>query len=330
MALRPRLSLVLLAVSLAGCAGDQSSLDPAAREAQAIAEHTWFVMGVSTAVYVVVMALLAFVLVRRRRRSPREGDDRIATILVTLGAVITTVIVLWFLVDAIGTGRKLEAISTPDQLKVEVIGHQWWWEVHYLRGEQRLLTTANEIHIPVGATVVFELLSRDVIHSFWVPNLHGKLDMIPGKRNRLAIRAQRAGVYRGQCAEFCGLQHAHMGMLVIAQEPGEFRDWMAAQQRPAPEPQTPDQLRGREVFLSSQCIVCHRIRGTIAGGSTGPDLTHLASRRTIAAATLPNRRGQLAGWIADPQSIKPGNRMPANQFPPDDFHALLSYLESLR
>jgi cytochrome c oxidase subunit II len=330
MALRPRLSLVLLAVSLAGCAGDQSSLDPAAREAQAIAEHTWFVMGVSTVVYIVVMAILAFVLVRRRRSAPREGADRVATILVASGAVITTVIVLWFLVDAIGTGRKLEAISGPDQLKVEVVGHQWWWEVHYLRGEQRLLTTANEIHIPVGATVVFELVSRDVIHSFWVPNLHGKLDMIPGKRNRLAIRAQRPGVYRGQCAEFCGLQHAHMGMLVIAQEPDEFRAWMEEQQRPAPEPQTPDQLRGREVFLSSQCIVCHRIRGTIAGGSTGPDLTHLASRRTIAAATLPNRRGQLAGWIADPQSIKPGNRMPANQFAPDDFHALLSYLESLR
>jgi cytochrome c oxidase subunit 2 len=190
--------------------------------------------------------------------------------------------------------------------------------------------TANEIHIPVGKPVHIRLASRDVIHSFWVPDLHGKKDLIPGKDTDLWLRADRAGVYRGQCAEFCGWQHAHMALLVIAEPQDRFDAWLASQRQTPPPPSTPLGQRGRAVFESQACPLCHTVAGTQANGSAGPDLTHLASRRTIAAGTLPNTIGSLGGWIVDPQSTKPGNRMPAVTLHADDLQALLAYLETLR
>jgi cytochrome c oxidase subunit 2 len=174
------------------------------------------------------------------------------------------------------------------------------------------------------------LTSTDVIHSFWVPSLHGKMDLIPTHQNTIWMRADRPGAFRGQCAEFCGLQHANMGLLVVAEPPAEFEAWRRAQVAPARVPHTPDEVRGQAAFTSLPCALCHSIRGTPAGGRTGPDLTHLATRRTIAAGTLPNTRGHLAGWIVDPQGIKPGNAMPQSLLEPDDLQALVSYLGSLQ
>lgn len=314
----------LLAGIVAGCRGDQSSLDPAGHQAQAIASHWWFFLAVCVVVYLLVAVALAWALLSRNR------SDRRAPVIVSAAAAITVAVVFAFLLHAVWTSRSLASLSRPDLPVIEVVGHQWWWEVSYLEGETPVLRTANEIHLPVGVPVALDLATRDVIHSFWVPNLHGKTDMIPGRVNRIVLRADRAGVFRGQCAEFCGLQHAHMGLVVVAKPREEYERWFAMQRRPASEPLSAEARRGREVFVSSQCAVCHTIRGTMAMGRTGPDLTHLASRRTLGAATLPNTRGHLGGWIADPQAIKPGVRMPASHFEAEDFNGLLAYLEGLR
>jgi cytochrome c oxidase subunit 2 len=253
---------------------------------------------------------------------------------VATGVVATVLILFVLLVYSVFTGR---AIATPpddtEALTIEVIGHQFWWEVQYLAPvPSERVTTAHEIHIPVGQPVRIQVQTRDVIHSFWVPNLHGKVDLIPGQVNTIWLQADTPGVFRGQCAEFCGLQHALMGFLVIAQPPAEFAAWLEHQRQPAALPTDPAVARGQEVFLSAPCMLCHTVRGTGTGamGQAAPDLTHFGSRRTIAAATLPNTRGNLAGWILDPQHIKPGNRMPAVHLAPADLQFLLDYLESLK
>ncbi|HYD82403.1 MAG TPA: c-type cytochrome, partial [Opitutus sp.] len=192
-----------------------------------------------------------------------------------------------------------------------------------------VVETANEIHVPVGRPVHLQLRSADVIHSFWVPRLHGKRDLIPGRDTSLWIRADREGEYRGVCAEFCGHQHAHMQFVVVAQPAEEFEAWLAQQRTAAREPTTERQKRGREVFFSATCVMCHTVRGTPAGSRVGPDLTHFGSRRTLAAAALPNERAELAKWVLDPQSVKPGVRMPPHAFETEDLEALLDYLESL-
>lgn len=316
---------------LAGCRGDQHALDPAGHQSDAIARHWWFFLIVSAVVYVLVAIALFWALFRRKRDSGQESYDRRSTTVIAISVGATVVIVFVLLVHAVWTNRTLGSLPEREAIRIEVTGQQWWWHVLYKDAEDApYLITANEIHIPVGVPVKVELLSRDVIHSFWVPNLHGKIDLIPGHRNAMMLRADRPGVFRGQCAEFCGLQHALMGFLVVAQPREEWERWLRAQQRPSVEPATPEQARGRDLFVSSQCAVCHTVRGTTAFGHTGPDLTHLASRRTIAAATLPNRRGHLGGWISDPQSIKAGTLMPPSDFSGEDFRALLSYLESLQ
>jgi cytochrome c oxidase subunit 2 len=215
-------------------------------------------------------------------------------------------------------------------LQVRVTGHQWWWEVQYRDSSpQKWATTANEIHVPVGRPVVFELRSTDVIHSLWPPNLNGKRDLIPGNENSIWFQADSAGVYRGQCAEFCGHQHAKMAFLIVAEPPDSFAAWLVRQRDTAHTPTDSVAMRGQEVFLASSCVMCHAIAGTPAGSRIGPDLTHLASRRTIAAGTLLNTRGNLARWIVNPQTIKPGVRMPPNKLDADDMQALLTYLETL-
>jgi cytochrome c oxidase subunit II len=192
------------------------------------------------------------------------------------------------------------------------------------------VTSANELHLPVGRDIVVTLKAADVIHSFWVPNLHGKVDMVPGRRNVMNLRIEKPGVYRGQCAEFCGLQHAHMAFSVIAESSDDFERWLTAQRAPAPQPQTPEQVRGLDVFERGPCAMCHAIQGTRAGARLGPDLTHVATRSTIAAGTLPNTRESLERWIADPQHIKPGSRMPSTGLSNEDIQALLAYMEILK
>jgi cytochrome c oxidase subunit 2 len=194
----------------------------------------------------------------------------------------------------------------------------------------RRLTTANELHIPVGREVKIRMRSADVIHSFWAPQLHGKRDLIPGDTSYLWLKADRPGRFQGQCAEFCGHQHAHMRFEVVAHSPERFAAWYESQLRPAATPTDSLRRRGQEVFVGKSCVMCHRIRGTIAGGTVAPDLTHVASRRMIAAGTLPNTRGYLGGWIVNPQSMKPGVKMPPNALAGADLQALLAYLESLK
>jgi cytochrome c oxidase subunit 2 len=230
------------------------------------------------------------------------------------------------------TMRTLPSTSPPagageTAFTIDVVGRQWFWDVSYPGQDVR---TANEIHIPVGVRVAVKVSTKDVLHSFWVPRLNRKMDMIPGQENTLLLEADAPGTYRGQCAEYCGLQHAHMAFLVVAEPRADFDAWLAAQSRPASAPTSESERRGRGVFLSSACADCHTVSGTDADARVGPDLTHFASRRTIGAGTIPNRKGYLGGWILDPQHLKPGNKMPGITFNGSDFQALLDYVESLR
>ena len=232
---------------------------------------------------------------------------------------------------SLAAGKSLNALPVEDALVVEVTGYQWWWKLRYLDPDPtKIVTTANELHVPVGRPVVLRLRAGDVIHSFWVPSLHGKRDLIPGQVNTLTLRADKPGVYRGQCAEFCGHAHAKMGLLVIAESPEEFGRWRDAQLRPAEPPRTAQQKHGRRVFETTSCALCHAVEGTEAGATMGPDLTHLMSRLTLAAGALPNTRGHLAGWITNAQSLKPGARMPNITLPPDDLQAVVAFLETLK
>ncbi len=308
-------------------------LNPASPETRLI-DWLWDAMYVtSIVVFVLVVAALLWGAFRRRATepAPEPARDRGLTIAVALATGATVLILFGFLVYDIAVGRQLSRNPGREALQIRVTGHQWWWEVQYRDSlPQNWVTTANEIHIPVGRPVVFELRSTDVIHSFWPPSLSQKRDLIPGDVNSLWFQADTPGVYRGQCAEYCGLQHAKMAFLVVADRPDSFASWLARQRDTALTPTDELTRRGQEVFLSSTCVMCHAISGTPAGSRIGPDLTHLASRRTIAAGTLPNTRGNLAGWILDPQRIKPGTKMPANQLDPSDLQALLAYLESLK
>lgn len=322
--------------ALAACGGRQSVHDPAGPQALHLSNLGTFLYVTAGAVFLAVMAALAMALARSRRRDlpdtseAGEGRARRTVILATGG---TLLILLVFLVVSFLTGRAY-AVTPPGgrPLQVSVVGHQWWWEVVYSDSvNSRSLTTANEIHVPVGRTVILKMTSRDVIHSFWVPNLAGKKDLIPGYSTTTWFRADRAGTYRGICAEFCGYQHATMGLLVIAEPPAQFARWYEAQLADAMPPTDTVASTGKNVFLGAHgCVLCHTVRGTDAGGRVGPDLTHLASRRTLAAAAIPNTRGWLGGWVMDPQSIKPGAHMPPNDMRPDELQALLTYLQTLR
>jgi len=322
---------------LPGCVGTsrQTGLNPNGPQAESIFNLWTFYWVTATAVFVAVMAALALALLRARRRgavdTSEAGEGRARRWV--LGATgVTLAILVVSLVASYLTGRAYAI--TPEAgrpLQISVIGHQWWWEAQYSDSvHSRSLTTANEIHIPVGRTVVLKMTSTDVIHSFWVPNLAGKKDLIPGYGTTMWLRADRAGVYRGQCAEFCGMQHANMSFLVIADPPGEFARWYEGQLADAMPPADTSASTGKNVFMNHGCVLCHTIRGTDAGSRVGPDLTHVASRRTLAAATIPNNRGWLGGWVMDPQGIKPGTRMPPNDMRADELQALLTYLQSLR
>ena len=314
--------------------GAHSALKPAGPQAR-VAEGLWNSMyATAIVVFLLVMAALLWAAFRRRRaeepaRDP-AGERRMRRV-VAAAAGITTIVLFTFLVSDISAGRAVTATPGKDAIQIIVTGHQWWWEVQYRDSvPQRWVTTANEIHVPVGRQVAVELRSTDVIHSFWPPNLTRKRDLIPGNENSLWFQADSAGVYRAECAEYCGHEHAKMALLVVAQSPDSFARWLVQQRDTAHTPADSLTSRGQEVFLSSACVMCHSIAGTPAGSRVGPDLTHLASRATIAAGTLPNTRGNLAGWIVDPQRIKPGAKMPPNQLDPADLRALLAYLETLR
>jgi cytochrome c oxidase subunit II len=288
-------------------------------------------MLVASAVIFAVVVMLVLVAIARQRGQRGEPVTRRAagTKLIVYGGAVIPAIVLFvlFLATVETLGPTAAAKGTTGDLRIEVTGRQWFWDVDYPAQDVR---TANELHIPVGEAVSVGLRTDDVIHSFWVPELNRKVDMIPGQTNHVVLEADRAGVFRGQCAEFCGLQHAHMAFFVVAQPRAEFDAWLARQRRPAAQPANAQLEQGQQVLLGSACVYCHTIQGTNASGRVGPDLTHLASRQSIAAGTLPLNRGTLAGWILDPQHVKPGNYMPATNLNGPDLQALVAYLMSLR
>jgi cytochrome c oxidase subunit 2 len=317
-----------------------SILDPSGPQARSI-DGIWNVfLAVSIAVCVAVVVVHIVAMVRAHRRRQDAGDParpdpaqarRLARVIIAAAAV-TTMALFVLVIESLMTGNALAALDDdPDPLVIKVTAHQWWWQLDYAPDSpDGGAPTANEMHIPVGRTVRVLLTSADVIHSFWVPSLHGKRDAIPARTNTLVLRADQAGVYRGPCAEFCGLQHAQMTLTVVAEPPADFERWLASQRAEAvaqlPEPA----LHGREVFMSTTCAICHTIRGSHAGGRIGPDLTHLASRAELAAGAIPNTRGHLGGWVLDPQAIKPGTQMSPTRLAGDDLRALLAYLEMLR
>ncbi|HJP65790.1 MAG TPA: cytochrome c oxidase subunit II [Actinomycetota bacterium] len=306
----------------------------------------WFMFVVS-AVVVVAVTVLIVVAILPRRRERRTGPDdtpRWSVRLVVGGGVVFPLIVLSFL--WVLTLRDMAANSEPTgptSLTVRVIGYQWWWEVRY--PDFGNFAVANEVHIPAGRPVRVLLETRDVIHSFWVPQVMGKMDLISGKVNETWMEANTPGVYRGQCAEYCGGQHANMALYVVAHAPGDFQTWLASERRDAAGPPSSEASVGRQVFLNAPCVACHTIRGVSQATAIGqvftfgqnqpftavlgPDLTHFGSRLSIGAGTVPNTRGNLGGWIADSQTIKPGNRMPPIQLSGRDLQALIAYLESL-
>jgi cytochrome c oxidase subunit 2 len=328
----------LLAVSLTGvcaCAGEQSMFDPQGPAASRIALLGWALMAMSLVIYAAVMAALALAVRRRRTGDETPIPDARLTRAVGAASAATAIVLVALAVMTYVAARGLGSPLTQGAVIVDVIGHQWWWEFRYPgNAPPDLVSSPNELHIPVGVPVILRVTSRDVVHSFWVPNLHGKRDLIPGEVTRTWIQADRAGVYRGQCAEFCGYQHAKMAFHVVAEPPAAFARWLEQQRQPAQEPASgaagDGPRRGREIFMQRPCATCHTIRGTDAGGRLGPELTHLASRRSLAAGALPNASEHLARWIVDAQSVKPGSRMPRVPLTAEERRAVVSYLESLR
>ena len=313
-------------IVLTGCRGSASTLAPAGPGAQSIAHLAWFLIAVSGVVYLLVLAALGLA-IRRQRPARREGW---AVAAVVAGGIALPLLVLPALIFP--SVRSLAALTREETAHhaVEIVGHQFWWELRYRHHDGTEVVSANELHLPQGRRVEVRLRAVDVIHSFWVPSLQGKLDLVPGKTNVTWVQADRLGAFHGQCAEYCGIQHALMRLLVVVEPPAEFDAWLQAERAPARPLGDEAAQRAQRVFLV-HCAHCHAIRGTSAFfGHQGPDLTHLMSRRTLAAGTLANVKGNLAGWIADPQTHKPGNRMPRVAFPPDDFHAVLDYLTSLQ
>jgi len=294
---------------------------------------TWGLMDISIAVVVIVTALVvAGVLAKRvgggANAMPAARPGAAGLNWITIGVVLT---VLTLAVSLVWTVQVLAQINSPAShpaLTLEVTGHQWWWEVRYLSDKPgETFVTANEIHIPVGRPVLVKLIGADVIHSFWVPALTGKTDTIPGRANLTWLQADKAGVYQGQCTEYCGVQHAHMAFSVVADPPQAFEAWRARQL--APEPEVAGADLGAALF-DARCGTCHTVRGTAAGGVVGPDLTHLMSRQTLAAGTLPNTPAALAGWIANPEGAKPGALMPATNLTGPQLNQIVAYLETLK
>jgi len=313
------------ALATAGCTGDSSIVSPKGPAARSVAGIWWPMLIVATAVFAFVAGMLLLAAARggwktedEARVTPRWGEPFI----VIAGVGISGAILVGFFLFSLARTQALTDAGRRTSLTVNVIGHDWWWEVRYPNGA----VSANEIHIPAGQKVKLALDSGDVIHSFWVPRLAPKVDMIPGMHNDLWLEADEPGVYRGQCAEYCGLQHANMIIRVVADAPADFDRWMAAQAEPA----APSDAVGRGIFETQTCAGCHRIRGTRAEGAVGPDLTHFGGRATIGAGVLTLSPDNLRRWITDPQGVKPGVTMPPTTLSPADLDHLVTYLEGLR
>lgn len=303
-------------------------LDPAGPFSNSITTLAWVLIGLVTLIFLGVCAAMWVALYGSDKLRAKLGGERVVK---WFGLVIPAGVLLLLLVWGLTLVRGLSTIQ-GDELRMRVSGNLYWWRVSYLDAAGRELhADANELHIPVGRPVVVDMVSEDVIHSFWVPKLGGKMDMIPGRTNRLKLQADKPGSYGGQCAEFCGGAHSLMGFVVVAHEAADWQRWMDARLKPAPAGLSVEALRGRQLFSEVGCAACHRVAGTDAQGLSGPDLTHVGSRLSLGAGILPNTRATLIGWIGDSQSIKPNNRMPAyRSLKADELNALASYMEALK
>jgi cytochrome c oxidase subunit 2 len=321
-------AVVLAALALSACSrSSPSTLRPAGSEARRLASVWWLMFGMAAVVYVIVAGFIVVASFRGRGTEAGKPSGISDARFVWVGGVIVPVLILAVL--AVVTVTATAELRQPEAnaLHIEVEGADWWWAVRY---PAENIMTADEIHVPVGRPLEIGLTSHDVIHSFWVPQLAGKVDLVPGQRNILRVTAEKAGVYQGECAEFCGLQHARMRFLLVAEDTGTFGRWVAQHQAPRGEPVSEEAAQGRRVFETQSCAGCHAIRGTSATGTIGPDLSDIGSRRTLGAGTIVNNHGNLAGWIANSQAIKPGNLMPPIALEPAELTAVLAYLQSLR
>jgi cytochrome c oxidase subunit 2 len=337
------------------------ALDPAAVQAERIADLWWWFFWVCAVAYIVVLVAALWAALRRRpaevrvEDGPTERDpapdaepqpihlvepfvlsrdparERRLVRVVGGAAAVTVVGLVGLLVASVATGRSLGRTG-EERRTIHVTGYQWWWKVTYPdQSPRNTVTAANELHLPRGLPVRLQLDAADVIHSLWIPRLHGKRDLLPGRTTFLTVEPRESGTFLGLCAEFCGAQHAHMALPVVVEEPRRFERWLAAQTAAAREPGTAAERRGRELFLASTCPMCHTVRGTPANGQTAPDLTHVGSRLTLASGTLPNRRGHLAGWILDPHGPKPGVNMPPHPtLGGSELRDLAAWLRSLK
>lgn len=317
--------IILACLLIAGCNQHQSALAPFGVEAA----HTRSLMIVMVVAAVVLAGLTAFLYVRAVR-APEDSLDHAGgmRLVLWMGAIVPTILLAALLIYALPAMKPMD--STPADLRIRVEGEQFWWRVMYERnGGAAPIVDANEIRIPVGRTVVFTLTSTDVVHSFWVPGLAGKMDMIPGRDNRLVVKAERPGYYRGVCAEFCGFSHALMAFEIIAMEPAQFDLWLAS--RNVPVRSAASDAEGARLFTRNGCGACHAIRGTPHSGRIGPDLSRFGERRTLGAGTLEPNLANTSAFIRDPQASKPGTRMPAYAgLSPADADAIATYLKGLK
>jgi cytochrome c oxidase subunit II len=341
MSLRARATAAGLPLLLGACSYQTYQSDfgnAAVEDSQFLTLFTIFLV-VCGIMYLLVIGFLALGILRVRRASEantvetgrhhRSHPLMRSTLIgwaALIGVGLAGLAIASFFAD-----RSMAKAATGEKLSIKVTANQWWWDVQYNSADpSKMVRTANEIHLPVGVPVRITLASNDVIHSFWVPSLSGKQDLIPGRESDITIVPKRTGIYRGQCAEFCGTQHAHMALVVDVDSYPDFIKWWDHQLQPAPAPTNPVTLAGYNFVTTRNCGSCHNIAGTPASGTIAPDLTHLASRRSIAAGTLPMSEGNLYGWVEDPQSLKPGVRMPTIGLEPDQLHAVVAYLETLK
>ena len=323
------LPLIALLIALGGCQEVQSVMSPGATGAAQIAQLAWLLFGLSAAIFLLVLAALWVALRGPVRMRTHLADSRAV---VVGGIVFPTIVLTALLGYSVWLLRgSIPHSSATGVVRIGVVGEQWWWRVSYIRPGALPVASANEIRIPVGVEVEFTLNSADVIHSFWIPSLGGKVDMTPGRTTKLRVKAERVGIYRGQCAEYCGGPHAFMGISVLAMPSGEFIEWLQVESRGVTEATAEPSRSGQALFLAAGCGSCHAVRGTTAAGVLGPDLTRLGSRRSIAAERLPMSRENLARFITDGQHLKPGNRMPPFRiFSNAELETLTAYLASLR
>lgn len=335
---------------LSGCSSVQSTLNAHGPAAHSIAELSWFMTILFLVITAIMWALLGFAFYRRggtlAEHEPISAGG--GEIWIAVGGIAIPLLVLSLLFvlglsllrafPIHGTHGGMSGMSGHAGMtasmkpEIRIVGHQWWWEIQYLNDDPSLqFTTANELHLPSGRPVNIEVETRDVMHSFWVPALHGKVDLIPGRDNYIRIEASQPGSYSGQCAEFCGAEHARMRILAVVQEPEDYQAWLAAERQPGVNPTTPDAIAGQQVFLGGPCSMCHTIRGTVAGGTVAPDLTHIGSRKMIASDSYPNNDAYLEAWVTHAQSLKPGAEMPdLTQFTGEQLKDLVAYLRQLQ